>query len=42
MAPRVAAGGYSAADGNRHRCQKKVGHDDKVHACKCNLEWKQF
>jgi len=31
-----------AADGKRHRCQKKVGHDDDVHACKCSLEWKQF
>jgi len=26
-----------AADGKRHRCQKKVGHDDNVHACQCGL-----
>ena len=31
-----------AADGKRHRCQKKVGHDDNVHTCKCGLEWKQW
>jgi hypothetical protein len=31
-----------AADGKRHRCQKKVGHDDNVHACQCGLEWKQW
>ena len=31
-----------AADGKRHRCQKRVGHDDNVHACKCSLEWKQL
>ena len=26
-----------AADAKRHRCQKKVGHDDNVHTCKCGL-----
>ena len=31
-----------AADGKRHRCQKKVGHDENVHTCKCGLEWKQW
>jgi hypothetical protein len=31
-----------AADGKRYRCQKKVGHDDNVHACQCGLEWKQW
>jgi hypothetical protein len=31
-----------AADGKRHCCQKKVGHDDNVHTCKCGLEWKQW
>ena len=31
-----------ADDGKRHRCQKKVGHDDSVHTCKSSLEWKQW
>jgi hypothetical protein len=31
-----------ADDAKRHRCQKKVGHDDNVHTCKCGLEWKQW
>jgi hypothetical protein len=30
------------ADGQRHRCQKKVGHDDNVHTCKCGRDWKQW
>jgi hypothetical protein len=31
-----------ADDAKRHRCQKKVGHDDNIHTCKCGLEWKQW
>ena len=31
-----------ADDGRRHRCEKKEGHGENVHACKCGLEWKQW
>jgi hypothetical protein len=31
-----------AEDAKRHRGQKKVGHDENVHTCKCGLEWKQW
>jgi hypothetical protein len=31
-----------AADGKRHRCDKKEKHDDNVHACKCAKAFEQI
>jgi hypothetical protein len=31
-----------ADDGKRHRCHKPETHSDNVHACQCNVEWRQF